>query len=118
MPPVFKLDRSYMEFSAILEDGTQQNFRFYDLSDFQSKRLFELSSTQGLQSASARMQLEYETIESNLLCLNEDAQKAQEYKQEFLNTMQENGKTMDFVSFVQEELAALRAQKKPNLKRS
>lgn len=117
MPPVFKIDRSYMEFSVLLDHETQ-NFRFYALSDNQNKSLASLSL--GVQSnpnaLEQFMQAQAAIIEENLVSLHTDPDQAQSLHARFVERLSENGKSAEFLAFVQEELEALRTQKKPNLK--
>lgn len=117
MPPVFKIDRSYVEFSVLL-NGEQQQFRFFALNDLQNQRLAALSLgvQKSPESVAQFMQEQAQIIEENLVSLHPEC--AQELQGQFIEALALNGKSAEFLSFIQEELEALRAQKKPSLKHS
>ncbi|WP_163532739.1 hypothetical protein [Helicobacter suis] len=112
---VFKIDRSFIEFSTTLA-GKEQRFRYYALNDYQNKQLASLSMQVQNQSAlDSFFQTQNEIIADNLECIS-DEQNAQEIQDQFLETLKQNGKSADFLNFVQEELEVLKKAKKPNLK--
>ncbi|WP_163565307.1 hypothetical protein [Helicobacter suis] len=112
---VFKLDRAFVEFSTTLA-GKEHRFRYYALNDYQNKQLASLSLQVQNQSAlDSFLQTQSEIIADNLECISE-TENAQTIKDQFLETLKENGKSADFLNFVQEELEALKKTKKPSLK--
>ncbi|BDQ26901.1 hypothetical protein HHE02_12280 [Helicobacter heilmannii] len=113
MTQVFKLDRNYMEFSADL-GGLKCDFRFYAKSDLQEQRGLEFSQKADNPLGLAQLiNYHYQVILENLVCLShKDAGK----EAEFLENLKENGKTIEFLNFVDESLKAAFSQKKAPLK--
>ncbi len=114
MNQVFKTDRNFLEFSTDL-DGLKVDFKYFALSDFQNRRLLDLSARteKSTDNYDALIEFQYQTISENLICTSHTDEGKE---QAFLEVLKQNGKTAEFLNFVNEQFSSALTQKKASLK--